>query len=74
MDGTLYYILGDHLGSTTVVVDENGDEVGHVVYDPYGEVLTSTLPADVTDRLFTGQRWESTISMINHLVILGLPS
>jgi RHS repeat-associated protein len=66
VDGELYYILGDHLGSTTVVVDENGDEVGHVVYDPYGEVLTSTLPADVTDRLFTGQRWESTIGLYDY--------
>jgi RHS repeat-associated protein/uncharacterized repeat protein (TIGR01451 family) len=64
--GTLYYILGDHLGSTTLVVDENGDEVGYVVYDPYGEVLTSTLPADVTDRLFTGQRWQSTIGLYDY--------
>jgi RHS repeat-associated protein len=58
VDGELYYILGDHLGSTTVVADDQGNEVGHVLYDPYGEVLQSTLPAGISDRLFTGQRWE----------------
>ena len=29
-------------------------------YDPYGEVLTSTLPVTLTDRLFTGQRLDSS--------------
>jgi RHS repeat-associated protein len=66
VNGELYYILGDHLGSTSLVVDENEDEVGYVVYDPYGEVLTSALPAGVTDRLFTGQRWESTIGLYDY--------
>jgi len=31
-----------------------------VQYDPYGEVLTSTLPVTLTDRLFTGQRFDSS--------------
>jgi RHS repeat-associated protein len=34
--------------------------VGRVQYNPYGEVLTSTLPVDLTDRLFTGQRLDSS--------------
>lgn len=66
VDGELYYLLGDHLGSTTVVADEQGNEVGHVVYDPYGEVLTSTLPLTVTDRLFTGQRYESDLGLYDY--------
>lgn len=54
-------MLADHpstalrtgLGSTTVVADTQGNKVGHVVYDPYGEVLENTLPPDLTDRLFS---------------------
>jgi hypothetical protein len=52
--GDLYYILGDHLGSTTVVADEWGNEVGHIIYTPYGSILTSTLPLTVTDRAAAG--------------------
>ena len=48
--------LADPLGSTAVVADDQGNEVGHVVYDPFGQVFASTLPPEVTDRLFTGQR------------------
>ena len=55
VDGTLYYVLGDHLGSTSLVADDQGNEVGHVLYDPYGEVLESTLPAGITDRLFSAE-------------------
>jgi RHS repeat-associated protein len=36
-------------GSTSLAVTKaNGDEVGHVLYDGYGAVLTSTLPATLT--------------------------
>jgi hypothetical protein len=36
-------------GSTSLVMTKaNGDEVGHVLYDGYGAVLTSTLPATLT--------------------------
>jgi len=37
--------------------------VGRVQYDPYGEVLTSTLPVTLTDRLFTGQRLDSSTGL-----------
>ena len=66
VDGTLYYLLDDRLGSTTVVADDQGNEVGRVLYDPYGEVLESTLPAGITDRLFTGQRWDDTIGLYDY--------
>jgi RHS repeat-associated protein len=58
--GSLYYVHQDLLGSTVAVSDAAGGEVGRVQYDPYGEVLTSTLPADLTDWLFTGQRLDSS--------------
>jgi hypothetical protein len=39
-------------GSTSLVMTKaNGDEVGHVLYDGYGAVLTSTLPATLTTTL-----------------------
>jgi len=60
VDGTLYYVHQDHLGSTVALSDAAGGEVGRVQYDPYGEVLTSTLPVTLTDRLFTGQRLDSS--------------
>lgn len=37
--------------------------MGYVLYDPYGEVVSSTLPAGVTDRLFTGYRWDGTLGL-----------
>ena len=63
MDGTLYYVHQDHLGSTVAVSDVAGQAVGRVQYDPYGEVLTSTLPVTLTDRLFTGQRLDSSTGL-----------
>ena len=38
VDGTLYYVHQDHLGSTVAVSDAAGQAVGRVQYDPYGEV------------------------------------
>jgi len=49
VDGSLYYVHSDHLGSTVAVSDASGQAVGHVQYDPYGEVLTSTLPVTLAD-------------------------
>ena len=63
VDGTLYYVHQDHLGSTVAVSDAGGQSVGRVQYDPYGEVLTSTLPVTLTDRLFTGQRLDSSTGL-----------
>ena len=56
-DGVLYYLLSDHLGSTTVITDQSGNVVSQQLYKPYGEPRwsTGTLP---TDRRFTGQRSE----------------
>jgi len=71
VDGTLYYVHQDHLGSTVALSDADGVAMGHVQYDPYGEVFTSTLPVTpvlsgvegLTDRLFTGQRFDSSTGL-----------
>jgi RHS repeat-associated protein len=54
-DGTLYYVLGDQLGSASAVLDENGDTVGETRYQPFGETRSST-GSMFTDRMYTGQR------------------
>ncbi|MBN1993307.1 MAG: hypothetical protein JW953_11460 [Anaerolineae bacterium] len=59
VDDDLYYVLGDHLGSTSLVVDDSGAEVGHVIYDAYGQVVENTLPEGLTDWLFTGYDWDN---------------
>jgi len=66
VDGVLYYTLSDHLGSTTLIADAQGNEVGRVAYDPWGQVLENTLPPNLTDRLFTGQRWDATIGLYDY--------
>ena len=55
VNGTLYYVLKDHLGSASVVTDSTGTIVGEQRYYPYGEtrVTSGTI---YTDKLFTGQR------------------
>jgi YD repeat-containing protein len=55
VDETLYYVLGDQLGSASAVLDENGDVVGENRYTPFGETRVST-GSMFTDRMYTGQR------------------
>jgi RHS repeat-associated protein len=56
--GTLTYLHGDHLGSTSLVTNDTGGFVARVLYYPYGETRyeEGTLP---TDYGFTGQRRDS---------------
>ncbi|MDY7041479.1 MAG: RHS repeat-associated core domain-containing protein [Chloroflexota bacterium] len=61
--GTLYYVHQDLLGSTVALSDAAGQAMGRVQYDPYGEVITSTLPVTLTERLFTGQRLDSSTGL-----------
>ncbi len=54
-DGVVYYLLSDHLGSTTITINSAGTaEVGELRYYAYGKTRYSsgTTP---TDRRFTGQ-------------------
>ena len=58
----VYYLLTDHLGSTTVSYQSDGQETRFQSYKPWGELRGSgnSLP---TDRTFTGQRWDSYINL-----------
>jgi hypothetical protein len=59
-EGTLTYLHGDHLGSTSLATDENGVEVpeSRTGYYPFGEIRYGGPP---TDYRFTGQREEAYI-------------
>jgi hypothetical protein len=55
----LSYIHQDHLGSTSVTSDEDGETTATISYFAFGAVRSSTgaLP---TEKGFTGQRLDST--------------
>jgi RHS repeat-associated protein len=62
----VYYILTDHLGSTSKVVQVDGSSVSVTAqqwYKPWGGVrqVTGEMP---TDRTYTGQREHSSLSML----------
>jgi hypothetical protein len=52
---TLYYGLGDHLGSTSVTVAADGTKFAEMRYKAWGEVRY-TYNTTPTDRTYTGQR------------------
>ena len=56
-NGTLTYLLGDHLGSTSIVTSESGAKISEQKYKPWGETRSTdgTLP---TKYQYTGQRSE----------------
>jgi RHS repeat-associated protein len=65
MDGEdgLQYLVGDHLGTTSLVLNANGTLHSEARHFPYGEErwpLESTFP---TDYRFTGQRFHSYIKL-----------
>ncbi len=61
---TVEYILGDHLGSTSITTDSNGAKVSEMRYKPWGEVRFHWVDEDLTTDpsyklpvyTFTGQR------------------
>jgi hypothetical protein len=52
----VYYLHGDHLGSTSLTTDANGAKVAETRYLPYGQERWTAGGAAVTDFGFTGQR------------------
>ncbi|MDL1943778.1 hypothetical protein FBQ99_15705 [Chloroflexi bacterium CFX2] len=53
-DITLYYLLSDHLGSTSIVTDASGNVVSQTKYKAWGEVRYSS-GSEVTKYQYTGQ-------------------
>jgi len=65
VNGTLYFLHRDHLGSATLATDASGNRVGELRYTPYGEVRWAwgNFP---TDRRFAGQRWEASLGLYDY--------
>jgi RHS repeat-associated protein len=63
--GVVYYLHGDHLGSTTLTTDDTGAVVAQSRYLPYGQ-LRWTSGASPTDFGFTGQRDETSFGLMDY--------
>jgi RHS repeat-associated protein len=60
-NGTLYYLLSDHLGSTTIAANGNGTKHSEQRYKAWGEQRFPEGESDLpTDRRFTGQVEENS--------------
>jgi RHS repeat-associated protein len=62
MDNVLSYVLTDHLGSSTVTLDDGGGIDGELRYGAYGETRASSgsMP---TERLYSGQLGQNNIGL-----------
>jgi RHS repeat-associated protein len=60
---TLYWLLTDHLGSTSMVVAATSNLTGELRYKAYGEIRDGVGITDTTKYHFTGQREEPTIGL-----------
>jgi RHS repeat-associated protein len=64
-DDGLYFIHGDHLGSTSLLTDAAGTPKGDLVrYYPFGEYRVGPT-TELTDRGYTGQQENSYIKLID---------
>jgi len=61
-NGTLSYLLGDHLGSSSVTTNASGVKTASALYKAFGETRYSS-GALGTDYKFTGQREEASIGL-----------
>jgi len=61
-NGTLTWLLSDHLGSTSVTADESGNMLSSMRYSAFGETRASS-GATNTDYRYTGQRSEAEIGL-----------
>ncbi len=62
LNGVLYYLVGDHLGTTSLVLNAQGNVLSEARHYPYGEERwhTSTLQ---TDYRFTGQAYQQRLGL-----------
>ncbi len=61
----VYYLGGDHLGSTSLTTDSSGGIISEVRYLPYGQVRWSN-GTSVTDFGFTSQRNEASFGLLDY--------
>jgi RHS repeat-associated protein len=64
-DGSIDYLLGDHLGSVSAVVNTAGEVISQSRYLPFGELLWSDGDSP-TDYSYTSQRSLSDLSLMDY--------
>ena len=64
-DGSINYLLGDHLGSVSTVVNASGEIISQSRYLPFGELLWSDGDSP-TDYSYTGQRSLSDLGLMDY--------
>ncbi len=69
-NGTPYYLLSDHLGSTAVTANSGGGWNGEVRYKAFGETRYNAGGTPTTYR-YTGQRQESALGGLDGLYFYG---
>jgi RHS repeat-associated protein len=57
------WLLADHLGSTTDLVNDSGTIQNHITYDSFGQVISQSNPAAATRYLFTGREFNSDLEL-----------
>jgi len=65
VEGVVYYLHGDHLGSTVLTTDGEGRRVGEVRYAPYGATRWAWGSPSTAYR-YTGQRWEGGVGLYDY--------
>lgn len=71
--GAVYYLHGDHLGSTSLTTDASGGLVSQARYMPYGDVSWESGMAK-TDFGYTGQRAERGFGLMDYNARFYSPS
>jgi RHS repeat-associated protein len=66
--GAVYFFLADHLGSTAVTVDSEGNLLHELRYKPFGGVYYTTPggSSTPTDYRYTGQRLEESLGLYDY--------
>jgi len=57
--GGVLWMLTDHLGTVTDLVDSTGAAVNHIQYDSFGNVISESNPAAATRYRFTGREFDA---------------
>ncbi len=71
----VYYPLKDHLGSTRVLTNSEGGNVGYFNYSPFGETLNSTISPPIKLRYrYTGQEYDAETNLYNYRARLYDPA
>ncbi|MBU2541140.1 MAG: RHS repeat-associated core domain-containing protein [Candidatus Omnitrophica bacterium] len=60
---TAQYYHSDHLGSSNIITDEQGNQIALYEYTPYGELATTQQTGGSTNYLFTGKELDASTGL-----------